>query len=456
MVSQAFVTYYFRGDGPYFANRENTWVRTSWRTCFRGRHRTTREWPRRYIERPSFPSMIQSPDTDGPPGLSAFFDRQRRSVGTKGAPISVGTGRATCDTYDGDAAAAATAALDRALEAISQDGDPQLCHCTLSLDVDVATVQRTLSEKLRAIAEIPLIGRTINKKESQGTIEVMLLRSDEGTGISIGECVRDSQGSDDISLREAAMSAANEAASSAMAALKADSGCTFLIFACTPGAPVDAMREEFAKVLPGVIAYGGPGVGTEETGMGWALMKSTQDGLFKSSLEKQYVCVAAVPGCINFLISSVVKNWAQPTYAEPLSYMIPTYVGDPSIDLLTAIRYDDWDKFLWCFEDQGVDVNTLWPEKQNQSPLLAACARVRPRMIEYMIRKGANVHHRNAGGFTAVMYTRKLIEYDPKVLLAQLKALHDAGLDTNLSPEDEKAVRDSGDGRIFLDRVDDV
>jgi ankyrin repeat protein len=120
--------------------------------------------------------------------------------------------------------------------------------------------------------------------------------------------------------------------------------------------------------------------------------------------------------------------------------------------MLTAIRYDDWDKFIWCIEDQGVSVNVLWPDKQNQSPLLAACARVRTRMIKYMIAAGADVQHRNAGNFTAAMYTRKLTEYDSEVVLAQLRALQEAGLDTKLSVEDELAVRNSGgDGRIFID-----
>lgn len=397
------------------------------------------------------PRMIQRPDMDGPPDLAAFFDKSAQSVGRSGAPISVGTGRAVLANFNGDSAAAAAAALDTALEAVREDGRVQLCHCTFSLDVNSEATHSALRNGLRD-ATVPIVGRTVNKKDSSGTVEVMVLLSDEASGITFGEAA--SGAAETAELPAAATAAASEAASKAVGALSSPQSCTFLIFSHTPGAPPSAVRDGIEAALPGAIAYGGPAVGSEGTGAGWAMLGGGADGqnLVSGSIDTQRVAVAAVPGSINFLISSVVKNWAQPTFTEPLSYMTPTYVEDPVVDLLTAIRYDDWEKFIYCVEDQGVGVNVKWEDKQNQSPLLAACARCRTRMIEYLIANGADVQHRNNGNFTAAMYTRKLTEYDPVIVLAQLKSLQDAGLNVVLSPEDEAATRASGgDGRIFMD-----
>jgi hypothetical protein len=400
--------------------------------------------------------MIQRPGTEGPPDLSEFFDQSTRSVGRKGAPISVGTGRALLANCGGDSAAAAAAALAKAQEAVHGDGKVQVCHCTIALDVDAGAVAAALKTRL-ADATVPVLGRSVNKKDSAGTVEVMLMLSDEGTGITFAEASAGAASTSDLA--GALTSAATAALKEAIGGLSSgEDACTFLVFAHTPGAPSEAARAGFDAALPGVIAYGGPAVGDEETGAGWTLLGIGADGqgTVSGSVDTQRVCVAAVPGSINFLISSVVAQWAQPKFSEPLSYMTPNYVGDPSFDLLTAIRYDDWDKFIWCIEDQGVSVNSLWPEKQNQSPLLAACGRCRTKMIKYMLKAGADVTHRNAGNFTAVMYTRKLTEYDRDVVLAQLRDLKEYGVYTNLSPEDEQAVRkSSGDGRIFLDKVED-
>jgi hypothetical protein len=384
------------------------------------------------------PRMIQSPSGDGPPDLSAYFDKKARAVGASGPPISVATGRARVNVYGGNSLEAGAAALQAALSASAQDGPAQLCHCTVSLDVDARAVASALRTGLGD--GVPILGRSVNKRDADGTVEVMLLRSDEIGGI----VVKSAAGGTFADV-------ARQATAEAVAGLASPNSCTFLIFAHTPGAGADIeARNGIDTALPGVIAYGGPAVGSEETGVGWTLLDGAE--AVEGGLRSVTVAVAAVPGSINFLISSVVKSWAQPAYTEPLSYMIPSYTGDASTDLLTAIRYDDWDKFIWCIEDQGVSVNVLWPEKQNQSPLLAACARVRTRMIAYMISAGADVHHRNAGNFTAAMYTRKLTEYDPDVVLAQLRSLRDAGLDVKLSTQDELAVRNSGsDGRIFMD-----
>jgi hypothetical protein len=443
-------------------------------------------------ERPARPVMIQRPDQDGPPDLASFFDTARRAVGAAGPPISVATGRARLSAHGGDSAAAAEDALRKALDGLREDtnndsdgaggAEPQLCHCTFALDVDATAVadriRQVLSASVPANAQQPhLLARSVNKKDADGTIEVLLLRSDAPAGIAYAEAAVEElpqqqlHGTDqtaaadaDTSLRKATVAAAKAAAAEAVAAAGGPDACTFLVFAHTPrldrdaeGAQVwatdSAVRDGIDAACPDVIAYGGPAVGVPAMGAGWTLLSGRPTSELvrsDSSDAQQRVCVAAVPGSINFLISAVVKTWAQPSFTEPLSFMIPTYVGDASRDLLTAIRYDDWDRFIWCVEDQGVDVNVCWTDKQNQSPLLAACARVRTRMIDYLIAKGANVHHRNAGNFTAAMYTRKLTEYDASIVLAQLKSLEDAGLNTTLSPEDEQAVRDSGDGRIFL------
>jgi hypothetical protein len=421
--------------------------------------------------------MIQRPDQDGPPDLASFFDATRRAVGAEGPPISVATGRARLSAHAGDSAAAAEDALRKAMESLRDDGggEPQLCHCTFALDVDAdavaAKIRQVLAPSAPAMAP-HVLARSVNKKDADGTIEVLLLRSDAPAGIAYAEAAIEplrfgsnqaaetEEADADTSLRNATIAAAKAAVAEAVAAVGGQDACTFLVFAHTPRLAKDAegievwasdsaVREGIDAACPDVIAYGGPAVGVPDTGAGWTLLSGTSE-LRSDGRDAHRVCVAAVPGSINFLISAVVKTWAQPSFTEPLSFMIPNYVGDASRDLLTSIRYDDWDRFIWCLEDQGVDVNVCWPDKQNQSPLLAACARVRTRMINYLIAKGANVHHRNAGNFTAAMYTRKLTEYDASVVLAQLKALEVAGLNTTLSPEDEQAVRDSGDGRIFL------
>lgn len=400
------------------------------------------------------PAMIQTPDADGPPDLAAFYDQKARSVGTTGAPICIGTGRSRLDAYDGDADATVRRAIEKAQESLSEDGTPQLCHITVALDVDIDVVASVLREKLAIGDKLHIIGRSVNKKESDGVVEVVLLRSDDGDGmITTSKTVTSSATDDEEQRTEMARNCAKDALEQAAAKLGASQLGTFVVFAHSPLLPSAAVRDGLQEAMPGVIAYGGPAVGAEATGLGWSFLDLEGNVVREDSNEAQ-VSVSLVPGSINFLMSSVVKNWVQPQFTEPLSYMTPTYVDDPSIDLLTAIRYDDWEKFIWCIEDSGVDVNVKWTEKQNQSPLLAACARARTRMIKYLIQNGADVQHRNAGNFTAAMYTRKLTEYDPKVVLDQLKALEDAGLDTNLSEEDEKAVKASGDGRIFLDRVE--
>lgn len=388
------------------------------------------------------PMMIQRPDSDGPPNLDAFFDAGRRKVGAVGAPVSIGTGRGV----DGDSVRAARIALERARSGL--EGTVQLCHCTVSVGIDAGAVAAFLKMELPGVF---VVGRSVNKKDSAGTVEVLLVRAGAAGGIAaVSKSVAVDEATADP-VAAAVRSAAQEAAMAALTRLEKSEPCTFMVFAHSPGAPADAARAGIDVAMPGVIAYGGPAVGNSDTGAGWALFGGAEDTAETVSGDvhaEQTVHVAAVPGSLSFLLSSVIKNWAQPAYTEPLSYMSPTYVDDAQIDLLTAIRYNDWDKFLWCIEKAGVDVNTKWVNKQNQIPLLAACARVRSEMIEYLIENGADVHHRNDGGFTAAMYTRMLTEYDSGVVRKQLDMLEAAGANIILTADEIGKLKQATNGRI--------
>eukprot|EP00177_Eucheuma_denticulatum_P000199 GFKZ01000351.1.p1 GENE.GFKZ01000351.1~~GFKZ01000351.1.p1 ORF type:complete len:422 (-),score=61.04 GFKZ01000351.1:454-1719(-) len=390
--------------------------------------------PSRRPKQKIFPSMIQLPNEDGPPDLDAFFNKQRRAVGTSGAPITLATARQLISNHQMNATNATLAALATATDTLQRP--PQLVHVTHALDVDAHDVRTAIINEI----SVPIVGRTVQKKDAAGTVELLLLRSDVAGGIAVGEARVASLEDDPIA---AAESAARSAAQQALEKLQGD--CTFLLFAHSPTATEDAVRRGINKAKNGVIAYGGPARGDGATELGWTLLTST-------ALVREgggcAVVVAAVPGSLSFLFSAVIKNWAQPAYVEPLEYLRPTYVGDPELDLLTAIRFDDWNKFVQCVEEHGVDVNCKWVNKQNQTPLLAACARARTRIIEYLLQRGADVSHRNDGGFTAVMYTRKLVEYDRAVILNQLDMLEKAGADITLTPEDIQKLKDSGSGDI--------
>lgn len=286
---------------------------------------------------------------------------------------------------------------------------------------------------------MPWFGKTINKRDGDGTIQILLLRCDTQGGISFAK--RTVQKGEDaaVALEEAARTATADALE------RLQAPCTFMLFCHTPSGGEAAARRGINNVIPGAVAYGGPAVGEEETGLGWALLSA--DGVH-TAVGEETVEIAALHGSLSFLFSAVIKNWAQPAYAEALPYMSPTYVGDAQVDLLTAIRYDDWDKFVWCIEEQGVDVNVKWVNKQNQIPLLAACARARTQMIKYLLDHGADVTHRNDGGFTAAMYTRMLTDYDRTIILDQLKMLEDAGATTVLTPDEVQRLKTATNGRI--------
>lgn len=359
--------------------------------------------------------MIQLPNEDGPPDLDVYFNRQRRAVGASGAPITLATARELISNHEMNTTNATLAALATATDTLQRP--PQLVHITHALDVESHDVHAALSNEI----SVPLIGRTVQKKDAEGTIELLLLRSDAEGGISVGEARVDSTEGDPVVAIE---SAATSAAQQALEKLQGD--CTFLVFAHSPTAAEDAVRRGIDKAKSGAVAYGGPAVGDCATELGWTLL-TTKEMVREGG--DCVVVVAAVPGSLSFLFSAVIKNWAQPAYVEAMEYLKPTYVGDPQVDLLTAIRFDDWNTFVQCIEEKGVDVNCKWANKQNQTPLLAASARARTRMVEYLLQNGADVTHKNDGGYTAVMYTRKLVEYDRAIVLNQIDMLEKAGAD---------------------------
>lgn len=381
--------------------------------------------------------MIQRPDRDGPPDLEAFFDKKRKASAPVGAPVTLGTGRANLQAYDNDQEQTCLAAWTAAINSLPSS-QAQLVYCTFSSDFDPLIVSEVLKEN----AKVPVLGRTVNKKESVGTIEVLILASEESSGISVASATTAITEDVEQASRISALNAANKA----LDGLESRESCTFMMFCHTPGSE-KSVRAGLEEALAGIVAYGGPAIGNDISNDGWAVFG---DGSVRTEAVSAdaTVHVAAVPGSLSFLYSAVIKSWAQPAYTEPLSYMKPSYVDDPQIDLLTAIRYSDWEKFIWCIENQGVDVNTTWKDKQNQSPLLAACARARTEMVKYLLDHGANVAHRNDGGFTASMYTRMLSEYDRPIILNQLKMLEEAGANTALTEEERGMIFRAANGRI--------
>lgn len=89
-------------------------------------------------------------------------------------------------------------------------------------------------------------------------------------------------------------------------------------------------------------------------------------------------------------------------------YTKPIYTGEWTEDLLIAVKFDDFDKFLSILDTTGPDaVNTTWGGRRfNQSVLLAAASRGRTSMVRTLIARGADCTHRNDLGWGAVRYTR--------------------------------------------------
>lgn len=397
--------------------------------------------------------MIQSPGDDGLPDLSEYWKTMQKRTAAGGKevpPCTLGTGRASKKSHGGDDAAAARAAITNALGALSTTtAAPQLAHVTLALDVDSKSAVDAIRQALGD--EVPIMGRTVAKKDNAGIIEVVVLHSAAGMGIQVGTmnvAAKPSDNDDPVAAVDAACREATRAATmSALTRLPPEYPPAFLIFAHSAGSREGVARQAITAAVASDVAYGGAAAGDAD---GYVLIAPGTDMYAAKSkdVSNQVAVVAAVPGEISFLLSSVVKNWTQPKFTEALGFMTPNYTNNPDVDLLTAIRYDDWEKFIYCIEKMRVDINHKWPNKQNQIPLLAACARLRIKMVQYLVDRGADVHHRNDGGFTAAMYTRMLSEHDRTVVEKQLAILEGAGANTTLDPTDEERLTRATNGRM--------
>jgi len=365
---------------------------------------------------------LEDPEADGPPSLASFAARAGGAGATAGsdAVVAVGVGR-------GLGQAAVQDAVTRARNGLA-GRRPTLCYVTVAPDrADSATVAESLVAELGP--DVVVLGRTVAKKGAEGGVEVLLLSTVDAVTLAVA-----SRSGGDLARPETIHACAMDAAAEATRLLGSKL-FTCLIFAHTPGANASAVRQGIHRVCPEAVAYGGPAVGRGESGQGWVLL--TRDEIWSNGdLGHQTVVLATVSGSIPFMLSSIVKNWTQPRYQEPLSFMIPKYVDEPTLDLLTAIRYDDWDKFIQCIEVHSVAVNHQWADKQHQSPLLAACGRGRVKMVRYLLEHGADANYRNDGHFTAVMYTRMLSEF-PELMNEQLSLLEQHGAMIQLDEDDQ-------------------
>ncbi|KAA8496185.1 hypothetical protein FVE85_2340 [Porphyridium purpureum] len=408
-------------------------------------------------------SMIQSPFSEGPPGIEEYY-KQKMGLGKKitGEPMVIGTGRATLEECAGDSQATCAKALQRAMASaqVSELASCELVHVTYTLNLDPAQVWRAIDTEHHT----RVLGRSITKKDTAEQVEVMVITG--GSGVTIGwgrahvKDVEDNLVSDDETVgvsptvgetMQAAVDAALlQAAEEAVTDIKSsDPGdVTFFLFSHTPGARTDHVRASIEQQFANCTAYGGPAAGdASQNGKGWSVL--THEGRVASGdVSEQEVVIAAVSGSLSFMLSAVVKTWAQPSFQEPLSYMIPQYTDNAALNLLTAIRYDDWEKFIECIETKNVEINHKWQDKQNQIPLLAACARCRTRMVRYLLERGADITHRNDGGFTAIMYTKLLEEFDPDMVNEQLAVLEAFGANMVLTEEEKALIAKATSGRL--------
>ncbi|KAI0558846.1 Ankyrin repeat containing protein [Gracilaria domingensis] len=367
--------------------------------------------------------MIARPDSNEPPPLEDFLNPSFRYASRQAAPIKLATGRSSLK--EGSAFEAVMIAIKTASRIIP---NPHFVHVTFGPVLDPTAIQVALTKKLK---NIPLIARSVDKKGSSDVIEVLFLGSEDLFGVGSARVTENVINNIDTALEKAAAAAARRA----LRQLRTPQFCTFLMFAHTPGSS-EAVRKGIGSAFPEIIAYGGPAIGAHAS---WTLFGEV---LIKDDpAAMQTVICAAVPGSLSFLQSALLKNWVQPEYVEPLGYLTPKYMENPKKDLLTAIRYNDWDKFVWCIEEEGVPVNTIWHDKLNQSPLLAACMRMRPKIVQYLLEHGADVLHRNEAGYNAVMYTMMLSDYDEDFVRQQLLMLRDAGAEMKLSAQEEKIVK---------------
>ncbi|KAJ8907874.1 hypothetical protein NDN08_007978 [Rhodosorus marinus] len=356
-------------------------------------------------------SRLQSPDSEGPPALQNFFEVKRAgaSDGSRAAgTVKIGTGRGVLKNHEGDLEAAVDAALTKATSTV--DGSPAMVHVTMTSDIDAGKLREILSEKLAS--DVPFLGRTIVKDEAEGVLEIVTLASSDGQKSVVGI----------VPMSESSGAEAGKQAAQEFAEFHASGSVPFVLYSHTPGSSSDSVRSGIAEVLPGTVSYGGEASSNPEDVSAWSLI--TRETLYNKDTGG-CVAVMSVPGSLSFMLSALLKNWAQPKFQEKLHFMIPKYVNDDKLDLLTAIRLDDWDKFT-ALIDSGLDINLKWEHKQNQTPLLAAAARVRLEMVKYLLERGAQVEVANDGGWTPLMYTESHDQEDERVK-EQLGLLVEAG-----------------------------
>lgn len=339
----------------------------------------------------------------------------------KGTTMSIGTSRVAAPA-DGNASTLSDAVAAGVRKAVGNvDGPIRAIHITMPPSVPARVVRDAVIESAGSTTGDSgnnpcVIGRSIVKDGGgDQRIELMIIaggdaaQSGSMVGGTASECAKQA-------LTSAAQSINGPAA--------------FGIFVADGNFSVDQVRAGFKEIAGDFPMYGGCAQGVGETASEWTVIHN--DGVRDVDNGPDGMVFAAVfQGKMSFLLSSLVKNWAQPKYMETMSFLKPSYVGIPEEDLLLAIKFDDWDKFIECIETKGVDVNVKWSSRQNQSPLLAAVARGRYKMIEYLLQNGADVSYRNAGGYNSVMYTLRLKEYGEEFIDRQMDLLVKYGADIN-------------------------
>lgn len=335
-----------------------------------------------------------------------------------GATISIGTSRVTAPV-DGDSSSLTEAVVAGARNAIGNvDGPIRAVHITIPPAVSARVVSDAVMSAVESTSENTacVIGRSIVKTGGDDQrIELMVIAG--GDAIQFGTVVGGN-----------AAECAKQALTSAAQNMKGPAA--FGIFAADGSFSIDQVRAGFKEIAGDFPMYGGCAQGVGETASEWTLIHT--DGVRDVDNGPDGMVFAILfQGKMSFLLSSLVKNWAQPKFVETMSFLKPSYVDIPEEDLLLAIKFDDWDKFIECIETKGVDVNVKWPSRQNQSPLLAAVARGRYKIIEYLLQNGADVLYRNAGGYNSVMYTLRLKEYGEEFIDRQMDLLVKYGADIN-------------------------
>lgn len=360
--------------------------------------------------------MLQSPNSDGPPSLDAF-DAARRATGAMSGPAAVlGTARVTVSDDDdvGDDLKAideaAYSCVTKAISDLSASATARLIHVTFTPDLAARAVGAGVHRASGEAGNVPLLGRSVAKKNgTPRTIETLVLA--DGNSVYTGAVVRsDGKGVAEVS---------REAVAQAQATAGYSPGeVIFGLFVTT--SDEDAARSVLGSGIP---MYGG----RASEGDNGAVLLGGQ--VIDAASTSVGTVVTYVSGSASFLISAVVKSWAQPKFVDALAFLKPKYTGDAGEDLLQAIKFDDREMFEQCLRVTGA--NHQWATRQHQTPLLAAAGRGRTHMVQRIVDEGGDVTYRNDGGFNAVMYTLRLTDYGEEFVETQLDILRKAGADVN-------------------------